>query len=297
MTLPRLLAARDGRTKKPSVKTLEAAREAYRSIDGLKLGDLPSAAAFAEASAWQVEALHNAGPERRRPARRRGGGAVAGQVLERRPAHMAALRRAALIFDSLADSEADNLHLRKALALDGRASDWEAILKLDPSNQIALEQSRQHLRRRRACGRLDAFPRRVAAMRGRDRGRTRPRRRRSSPSRSPSGRRPRHRSKRSGQPARRRRRCWPSPSAGATWRATFRRILRAQRAVWAASVSWNWPYSARLRFRSPPRLADRRDMAQAAIQRAEASSPDGAQECSESGARATYARSPTHDTT
>ena len=121
-----------------AVKTLEEARETYRSIDGLKLGDLPSAAAFAEATSWQVSALQSLG--RNDDARRIGeeGAQVAGQVLERRPGHMAAIRSRALISNSLADSELDTLHLRKALLLyEESGSDWEAILKIDPSNQIA----------------------------------------------------------------------------------------------------------------------------------------------------------------
>ena len=44
-----------------AVKSLEEARQAYRSIDGLQVGDLPSAAAYAEASAWQVQALQAPG--------------------------------------------------------------------------------------------------------------------------------------------------------------------------------------------------------------------------------------------
>ncbi len=42
-------------------KTLEEAREAYRSIDGLKLDDLPAAVAYAEASGWQMNALQSLG--------------------------------------------------------------------------------------------------------------------------------------------------------------------------------------------------------------------------------------------
>jgi tetratricopeptide (TPR) repeat protein len=121
-----------------AIKTLEDAREAYRSIDSLQLGDLPSAAAFAEASAWQVAALQQLG--RHEEARRVGAEAiaVAGQVIEKRPGHMAAIRSRALISDSLASSEMDSLHLRNALALtEAAARDWEAVLKIDPSNQIA----------------------------------------------------------------------------------------------------------------------------------------------------------------
>ncbi len=44
-----------------AVATLEEARKAYRSIDNLKLDDMPSAVAYAEASAWQMSALQTLG--------------------------------------------------------------------------------------------------------------------------------------------------------------------------------------------------------------------------------------------
>src|SRR5438552_1494741 len=44
-----------------AVKTLEEARQAYRSIAGLQLDDLPAAVAYAEASGWQMEALQALG--------------------------------------------------------------------------------------------------------------------------------------------------------------------------------------------------------------------------------------------
>ncbi len=121
-----------------AVKTLEEARETYRSIDGLSLADLPSAAAYAEASSWQVSALQSLG--RNDDAQRVGAeaSAVAGQVLERRPGHMAAMRSRALIADSLGNSEFDTLHLRRAMELlDASERDWESIVKIDPTNQIA----------------------------------------------------------------------------------------------------------------------------------------------------------------
>jgi tetratricopeptide (TPR) repeat protein len=120
-----------------AVKTLESAREAFRSIDGLRLDDLPAAVAYAEASAWQLNALQALG--RMDELRKVGEEAmrVAGQVIERRPGHMSALRARGLIADSLAGAEGFDLHTRKALALaDSAARDWEAIVKLDPSNQI-----------------------------------------------------------------------------------------------------------------------------------------------------------------
>ncbi|HVN33737.1 MAG TPA: tetratricopeptide repeat protein, partial [Casimicrobiaceae bacterium] len=75
-----------------AVDTLEAARAVYRGIDDLKLDDLPSAVAYAEASAWEVQALRSLGrlDDTRRVAAE--AARVAGQVLERRPGHMGALR-------------------------------------------------------------------------------------------------------------------------------------------------------------------------------------------------------------
>jgi tetratricopeptide (TPR) repeat protein len=121
-----------------AVTTLAEAREAYRSIDGLTLGDIPSAVAYAEASAWQVSALQSAG--RPDDARHVAEAAlkVTGQVLEKRPGDMSALRAEGLIVDSMSSIEWTDLHLRKALEL-GRQSarDWEQIVRLDPTNQIA----------------------------------------------------------------------------------------------------------------------------------------------------------------
>jgi hypothetical protein len=121
-----------------AVKTLEEVREIYRSIDGLKLDDLPAAVAYAEASAWEVNPLQTLG--RLDQARKVADDAmrVAGQVIEKRPGHMMALRARALTSDSLAGAEGFDFHARKALALaEQSARDWEAIVKLDPSNQIA----------------------------------------------------------------------------------------------------------------------------------------------------------------
>jgi Novel STAND NTPase 1 len=121
-----------------AVKTLDQARDAYRSIDGLKLDDLPSAVAYAEAAGWEVNALQALG--RMDEARKVGedGLRVAGQAIDKRPGHMLALRAHALLSDSLGGIEGTDLHLRKALAMTSEAArDWEALTKLDPSNQIS----------------------------------------------------------------------------------------------------------------------------------------------------------------
>jgi tetratricopeptide (TPR) repeat protein len=121
-----------------AVVTLEEARTTFRSIDNLKLDDLPAAVAYAEASAWQMGALQTLG----RLDQVRGVGAdalkVTGQVLEKRPGNMSALRARALMAESLSATEGFDLHLRKALALSQQeVRDWEATVALDPSNQIA----------------------------------------------------------------------------------------------------------------------------------------------------------------
>ena len=121
-----------------AVVTLEEARKTFRSIDNLKLDDLPAAVAYAEASAWQVNALQTLG--RSDQVRAVGAEAlkVTGQVLERRPGNMSALRARALMADGLSATEGFDLHLRKALTLSQQGvRDWEAIVALDPSNQIA----------------------------------------------------------------------------------------------------------------------------------------------------------------
>ena len=121
-----------------AVKTLADAREAYRSIDGLKVDDVPAAVAYAEASSWQMQALQAVG--RLDESRQVGEAAlkVTAQVLERRPGDMSALRAEGLILDSIAGADWTDLHVRKALEAARRsARDWEAIVRIDPSNQIA----------------------------------------------------------------------------------------------------------------------------------------------------------------
>ena len=127
----------DNNEEEGAIKTLEEARAVYRSIAGLKLDDPPSAVAYAEASARQMAGLLNLG--RLDEVRKIGedASAVAGRVIEQRPGDMTALRARALISTTMSNAEGTDLHVRKALALSEQsARDWEAIVKLDPSNQI-----------------------------------------------------------------------------------------------------------------------------------------------------------------
>jgi hypothetical protein len=121
-----------------AIKTLAEARDTYRSIDGLKLDDLPAATGYAEASSWQMTALQNLG--RFAELRQVGDDAlkVTGAVLQKRPGDMSALRAEGLILEILGGAEWTDLRLRKGLAMYRQdAHDWEAIVRLDPSNQIA----------------------------------------------------------------------------------------------------------------------------------------------------------------
>jgi hypothetical protein len=121
-----------------AVATLAKSRDAFRGIDALKLDDLPAADAYAEASAWQMAALQSLG--RFDDVRNVGDDAhrVTRKVLERRPGDMSALRAEGLMLGTLGNVEWTELHIRKALAMAGEAAgDWQAIVRLDPTNQIA----------------------------------------------------------------------------------------------------------------------------------------------------------------
>jgi tetratricopeptide (TPR) repeat protein len=63
---------------------------------------------------------------------------VANQVVAQRPNHMGALRSRGLINQTLADAEVDDLRLARSITYyEDSARDWEAIVRIDPSNQIA----------------------------------------------------------------------------------------------------------------------------------------------------------------
>ncbi|HXQ30836.1 MAG TPA: hypothetical protein VN790_02550 [Steroidobacteraceae bacterium] len=121
-----------------SVETLETAKQAFTGIGGLDLSDLPAAAGFAEAVAWQVDSLKELG--RGEEARRAGaeGEAVVSKLLDRRPGHMAALRSLSLITNNLAGVANDEMHLAEALSLGERSeAALTQLTRLDPANVSA----------------------------------------------------------------------------------------------------------------------------------------------------------------
>jgi tetratricopeptide (TPR) repeat protein len=121
-----------------AVKTLDLTRETYRGIDNLAVGDLASASGYAEASAWQMDALEDLG--RAEESRKVGEDAVrvASRVLEKRPGHMPALRSRALIESGLSRNYVLDMRTKMAVDMSEAAMrDWEALVKADPGNTIA----------------------------------------------------------------------------------------------------------------------------------------------------------------
>jgi hypothetical protein len=121
-----------------AVARFEAARDAERGIANLDVTDPASAAAYAEASAWEVQALTNFG--RSDDARRVGedGLQVGRRLLEEHPGHAQALRATALIYVGLADIAASGGQLKQALALVAQGTQgWDSLARMDPTNMIA----------------------------------------------------------------------------------------------------------------------------------------------------------------
>ncbi|MEO8675630.1 MAG: hypothetical protein ABI569_08625 [Casimicrobiaceae bacterium] len=121
-----------------AVATLEEARATLRSIDNLQMTDLASAAAYAEATSWQVQAWSamGRGDEAKRVGKE--GMGVAAQVLEKRPGHMQALRAQALTTSPLSNMLLDEMRLSEALGMsDTTARAWREFVRLDPGNTIS----------------------------------------------------------------------------------------------------------------------------------------------------------------
>ncbi|MBS0580075.1 MAG: hypothetical protein JSR36_12540 [Proteobacteria bacterium] len=130
------LALRDNRFD-DAIGLLDQARTAARSIANLDMSDLPAAAAYAEASAWDVESLASLG--RAAEATRVGEEAlqVSRQVLDKRPGHAQALRTAGNISDNLGTIAAENGQLARGVALHRDSEQyWTTLLRIDPTNVI-----------------------------------------------------------------------------------------------------------------------------------------------------------------
>jgi hypothetical protein len=122
----------------PALAALEEARRIQRGIDNLQMNDLTSAAAYAEATAWQVQtfAVMDRGDELKRAASE--GIAVASKVLDKRPGHMQALRAKALTTSPLANHYSSEMALGEALRTAKETSAaWGEFVRLDPTNVIS----------------------------------------------------------------------------------------------------------------------------------------------------------------
>ena len=123
-----------------AAKTLDAARNTLRSIDGLTT-DADAMANYALTSAWQVDALVSLG--RNADARQVGeeGRHAATQVLERHPTHMLALRGRALTVSGLANlAEQELRHAERLTLADAFTADWALVTRIDPLQRDRLEQ-------------------------------------------------------------------------------------------------------------------------------------------------------------
>jgi len=121
-----------------AIATLDEARAAYRSIDELGLSDPSAAAGYAEATAWQVQAYSRSGRIEDAVRATNEVLAVSGQVLEKRPGHMQALRAQALATSPLANALRDEMRLGEALAANETTERaWREFVRLDPGNAIS----------------------------------------------------------------------------------------------------------------------------------------------------------------
>ena len=126
------------RNHEAALATLDEARVAYRSIGEQGLSDPSAAAGYAEATAWQVAA--NADIGRVDNALRAANEvlAVSGQVLEKRPGHMQALRAQALATSPLSTALKGDMRLAEALAaIETTERAWRELVHLDPGNTIS----------------------------------------------------------------------------------------------------------------------------------------------------------------
>jgi tetratricopeptide (TPR) repeat protein len=131
------LLMRDQRNDE-AVPRFEAARDVDRGIANLQLSDPAAAAAYAEASAWEVEALASLGRSADAQRIAEDGLQVGRRLLEEHPGHAQALRATALIYSSLSDIAGDAGRLTQGLEFTAlSAAGWETLVRMDPSNVIA----------------------------------------------------------------------------------------------------------------------------------------------------------------
>jgi tetratricopeptide (TPR) repeat protein len=128
---------RNGKNEE-SLPVLEVAKSVAKGIDDLRMTDLAAAVAYAEATAWQVQALSALGRTNDALAAGKQGIAVASQVLEKQAGNLQALRASALIASPLAGLLGDDMRATEAVAMaDKSIATWTRYLSIDPGNTIS----------------------------------------------------------------------------------------------------------------------------------------------------------------
>jgi hypothetical protein len=120
------------------IEPLQKAFEGYRKLGALEFTDLPVSAGFAETGTWLSEALFAAGRREEGKTVTREGLKVSEGILERRPAHMHAMRSRAHATGRLGAIEVAELRPAAALRyFEEAVQGWRALIARDPTNTVS----------------------------------------------------------------------------------------------------------------------------------------------------------------
>ncbi|HET7730557.1 MAG TPA: hypothetical protein VFK48_11040 [Usitatibacter sp.] len=121
-----------------AIAPLREAFESYRQLGALQLQDLSVSTGFTEAGMWLSEALFVAGRNDEGKAVVREALQTAEGVLERRPAHMLAMRNRAIALGRLGAIEVAELRMGSGLRQqENSVRAWEALVARDPANTLS----------------------------------------------------------------------------------------------------------------------------------------------------------------
>jgi len=121
-----------------SIATLDRARAFQRGIAGDAMDDMAAAAAYAESTAWQVQANLQAARTEESQVAAAEVARITERILAQRPGHMQALRAQALATSPLAQALRDEMRLAEALAMaDATIRSWREFVRMDRTNAIS----------------------------------------------------------------------------------------------------------------------------------------------------------------